>query len=223
MRFVIVCLYVLCLWAPAPVAAGAWMREVGTTFTSTSFTVNYFRDTASSTYIEHGLRDDLTLGLDVGYYTSRFGVQSGIATVFMRRPLGPNTGKNKWAYEVGLGSGWIGELVLPHAKAGLSWGRGYKLGDRYGWMAVDASVTMDITYGQRLYKVDSTVGLGITDTTKGVMQLYLTQLNGALFGTIAPSLIYTPPQKKFSIQIGAESPINGWDDTAIKIGFWRTF
>jgi hypothetical protein len=223
MRFIIALVCGLWLGASHAAHAGAWLREKGTTFTATSFTVNYFRDVASTTYIEHGWRDDMTVGLDVGYFTSRFGTTTGYGTLFLRRAIGPGTGPNQWAYELGAGTGWAGNLVLPHVKAGLSWGRGYQLGDKNGWMTVDASITVDVTHGEQLHKLDAAIGIGLTDTTKSILQLYLSHLQGETYGVVAPSLVYSPKERKFSIQIGAESPLHNWDDTAIKIGLWREF
>lgn len=219
-------LILLCalLWVmPQDSRAGAWLREQGTTFVSTSFTINYFRDSGSTTYVEHGWRENTTVGIDVGYFTNRFGATSGFATAFLRRPLGPNEGDNKWAYELGAGAAWVGELVVPTVKGGVSWGRGIKLGEKYGWMAVDASVLIDLAYGAPLTKVDSTIGLNLNDQFKSILQVYYTRFDGENITTVAPSLVYTPAKRKFSVQVGAESGLGYWDDTAIKIGLWRTF
>ena len=82
------------VWATSA-DAGAWMREKGTSFTSVSFTSTWFRDTTNTSYLEYGWRDDLTIGADIGYATSRQGTQSGYGTIFIRRPLGKNNGPNK--------------------------------------------------------------------------------------------------------------------------------
>ena len=223
MRFLLLLLITLCQWAPTPVAAGAWLREKGSTFTSTSFSATYFRDIASSTYLEYGFSDKMTVGLDVGYFTSRFGLKSGFGTVFLRRSIGKNEGPNKWAYEVGVGAAWAGELVIPHIKTGLSWGRGIKVKDKSGWATVDASVKWDVSQGLHVTKLDGTVGLNFTDTTAGMFQIFVTNLDGATYGTLAPSVIYTPRKGKFKIQFGAESPVDDFINTSLKIGIWREF
>jgi len=223
MRATLALTFCLMLCAANTANAGAWMRAEGTTFTSTAFSANYFRDISSTTYIEHGLRDDVTVGLDVAYFTSRFGTTSGYGTVFIRRPLNWGADTTHWAYELGAGTAWAGELVLPHVKAGLSWGRGFQLGERYGWMTVDASITVDVTYGQPLSKIDATVGMGLTEQVKGMMQVYLSHLEGETFTTLAPSVVYSPKASKLSIQFGAQSTLGLWDDTALKLGIWREF
>lgn len=223
MRFALLTLLILSTCPPTRAHAGAWLREQGTSFTAVSFSATYFRDIANTTYLEIGLRENLTLGADIGYFTSRIGQQSGFATLFMRKPLGPNTGPNKWAYEIGAGATWEGELVVPHIKTGVSWGRGYQFQDMNGWMAVDASITWDLGLGLHLTKVDTTVGLNFSDTTTGMLQLFLGNQGGEAFGTFAPSVIYKPKKRNFRIQFGAETPLDNFEDTSLKLGLWREF
>ncbi|MGJ8628092.1 MAG: hypothetical protein ACSHXB_14120 [Sulfitobacter sp.] len=203
--------------------AGAWLREKGSSFTSVSFSSTWFLDTTNTSYLEYGLRDNLTVGADVGYATSRNGTQSGYGTLFIRRPLGQNDGPNQWAYELGVGAAWVGEEVLPYLKTGLSWGRGIKLRDTNGWMAVDASITWDVTSGLHVAKIDSTIGLNFTEVTTGMVQLYLAHLDQQTYGSIAPSIVIKPRNSKFRIQIGAESQLDDLENTGIKLGLWREF
>lgn len=203
--------------------AGAWLREKGSSFTSVSFGSTWFRDTTNTSYLEYGLRDDLTIGADIGYATSQKGKQSGYGTIFMRRPLGQNKGPNQWAYELGVGAAWVGEAVLPYLKTGVSWGRGIKVRETHGWMAVDASMTWDVTSGLHLAKVDSTVGMNFTDITTGMVQFYLANLDQKTYASIAPSLVFKPRKGQLRFQIGAESQLGNFENTAIKLGLWRDF
>ena len=50
------------LQLPTPAQGGAWLREKGTGFTSTTVNVTRNYDIAESTFMEYGVRDDLTLG-----------------------------------------------------------------------------------------------------------------------------------------------------------------
>jgi hypothetical protein len=203
--------------------AGAWLREKGTSFTSVSFSATWFRDTANTSYLEYGLRDDLTIGADIGYMTSRTGAQSGYGTIFIRRPLGQSDGPNKWAYELGVGTTWVDNLISPHLKTGVSWGRGIKVREKYGWVAVDASVSWDVTSGRHLAKVDSTVGFNFTEVTTGMVQLYLAHVDRKTYASIAPSIVIKPRKGKFRFQIGAESTLGHSENTALKLGLWREF
>ncbi len=203
--------------------AGAWLREKGSSFTSISFSATWFGDTANSSYLEYGVRDDLTLGTDIGYSNSTLGIQSGYGTIFLRRPIGKNAGPNKWAYELGVGAAWINDIVLPYVKTGLSWGRGFTIHEKSGWIAVDASVTWELSLGNRLTKIDTTVGVNFTDVTTGMVQLYLADLANDSYASIAPSLVFKPRKGKFRIQIGAETQLDNFDNPALKLGIWREF
>ncbi len=213
----------MCVFLASAAHAGAWMREKGTSFTSLSFTANYFLETTNTSYLEFGWRDDLTIGADIGYATNSQGVQTGYGTLFIRRPLGPNEGQNKWAYELGIGAAWIGDVVLPHLKTGVSWGRGLQIKELNGWMAVDASMTWDVSYGMHLAKIDSTIGVNFTEITTGMVELYLANLNSKTYATVAPSLVFKPRKGKYRFQVGAESPLGHFADTALKLGLWREF
>lgn len=210
-------------FSPGLAEAGAWLREKGKAFSSTAFTITADQDIANTSYLEFGLRPDLTLGADVRIAHDRFGVQDGFATLFMRRALGDPNRTSKWAYELGIGATWDDTVVQPHAKIGVSWGRGLQWGKRYGWVSIDSSYRWDITTSQGTAKIDSTIGMGFTDVTTGMMQLYLTDFDGTTSASIAPSLILQPRGKKYRIQLGAETPLDGTGSTALKLGLWREF
>lgn len=209
--------------SPCMADAGAWLREKGSSFSSTAFTITPDQDIANSSYLEYGLRPDLTLGADVRVGRDPSGVQDGFATLFMRRALNDPAKDNKWAYELGFGATWDDTVVEPHVKAGLSWGRGLQWGERYGWMSVDSSIRWDITTSRGTTKIDSTIGMGFTEVTTGMIQLYLSDFDGNSTASIAPSLILQPRGKKFRVQVGAEAPLDDTDNTALKLGLWRDF
>ena len=203
--------------------AGAWLREKGSSFTSSTLSATWLGDTASTSYLEYGLRDDLTIGTDIATANSHLGVQTGYGMFFIRRPLGRNDAVHKWAYELGIGAAWIDQLVLPYVKTGLSWGRSIKLHETNGWIAVDASMNWEVSTGHHLAKLDATVGLNLTEATTGMLQLYIGNLDDNTYASIAPSLVFHPRKTKFRIQIGAESQLGDLDNSALKIGIWRAF
>ena len=213
----------LMLSLASPATAGPWLREKGKSFVSQSFTLNKSLESASSSYIEYGWSDRTTIGADVGMFRDLSKGQSGFATFFMRRNFGNPDRRAKLAWELGLGAGWVGDTLIPHLKTGVSWGRGYQLGERGGWMVVDASVRWDLGQSLHVVKVDGTVGLNLNERFTGMVQLYLSHADGDSHATLAPSLIWTPKSGKYKIQIGAESPVDAFSDTAVKIGIWREF
>lgn len=207
----------------APATAGPWLREKGKSFTSVSFATTWDLKSSTSSYLEYGFRDNMTIGADVGVFRSPLEGQTGFATVFLRRPLGRNEGTSRLAYELGVGASWADDIVSPHIKTGLTWGRGFQLRDKGGWMTVDASVRWDLGHSLQVTKIDSTVGLNFTDKFTGMFQLYVTNTQGETFATVAPSLIYTPKSGKFKIQIGVEALVDEISNPAIKLGLWREF
>lgn len=219
-RFIVAFLIMI---VPQIAAAGPWLREKGSSFTAVSISGNYALETASQTYLEYGLSDKTTLIGDVGMARFHYFPNTGYATFSLRRALGSTDATSKWAYELGLGAGWIGEEVLPQIRTALSWGRGITLGEKSGWMTVESAVLWDVTYALHVAKIDTTVGLNLTDKTKGMLQLYTAHAVGETIATLAPSVVYSPENTKFSIQLGAESQIGHWDNAAIKIGIWREF
>lgn len=217
-------LFLLAVMGAAPCAqAGPWLREKGTSFSAVSLTTTYYLETTSQTYLEHGLSDATTLIADIGMARFHYAPHTGYATLSMRRALSAADATSKWAYELGVGAGWIGTQTLPHVRAALSWGRGMTWGETSGWMTVDGAVIWDLRHGLHVTKLDTTVGMNFTDSTKGMLQLYTAHAAGQSFGSIAPSVVYQPAATKFSIQVGAESPLGDWGNSAIKIGLWRSF
>ncbi len=216
-------LALICLAVPQEGTAGPWLREKGSSFTAVSFASTYYLETASQTYIEYGLTDKMTVVADISMARLHNMPNSGYATLSLRRALGAADDKSKWAYELGLGTGWIGEQMLPHVRTALSWGRGMTWREKSGWITVEGAVVWDVTYALHIAKVDTTVGLNLTDNTKGMLQLYAMHAAGESIATLAPSVVFSPESTKFSIQIGTESQLGHLDNSAVKIGIWREF
>ena len=205
--------------------AGAWLREKGAGFSATTASITLARDFSEETFLEYGVRDDLTLGLELGFLHFANGLQAGSASLFLRRPIGTKEAEAKLAYELGLGVGWRGELVEPLIKAGLSWGRGYSLGRISGWASVDASITWTVYTNEPLVKLDSTLGMNFTDRISGMVQAFHARSLGVAATSIAPSVIIQPMrnQKNLRIRIGAETQVGNSMNTALKLGLWREF
>ena len=225
MRFCLCVLVMICPLSSCPAQAGAWLREKGAGFASISFAATYFLDTEQKTYLEYGVRDDLTLGADIAIIGDQFGNAGGYATLFLRRPIGGTDSPHRWAYELGVGAAWAPEIVTPYIKTGLSWGRGIQIRETYGWVTVDASVSWDLMYGVHVTKVDSTVGLTFNDTFAGMLQLYTANVQNENFATIAPSLLISPSKddSAYRFQVGTETLFGDIEASAIKIGLWREF
>lgn len=230
---------ILVLVSAEPAHAGAWLRAKGTGFASSSVQITESDGSSVSLYFEYGLRDDITLGVDIHYdsdlmrYLSgatlaeldietRDDVPTGIGVIFLRFPLSQADAKDKWAFHVGLGARYFEAEVLKAAEIGLSWGRSIQIGERFGWVNVDTSLNEAEEPGRTRIKVDSTIGLGLTDQTKVMLQMFNTFVEDEDFTKIAPSFLYSPKDKNVTYQIGSEIPVDG-SPASLKLGIWYEF
>ncbi|KZY25575.1 MULTISPECIES: hypothetical protein [unclassified Sulfitobacter] len=216
--------FTLLVQTPAPGAAGPWLAESGSTFTSVSTTLNYQLDVTRNTYLEHGLHPHLTLGAELILENDRFGSRKGGATLFLRRPLDMGAAPHLFAYELGLGARWANEVTHPHAQAGLSWGRGFEWRGTSGWATVDSALRKGLKDSGYLFKVDGTIGLNLTSDLAAMGQIYLYQSETGNGATLAPSFVWRYLETRDSrIQIGFETPLDRPERTAAKIGLWQRF
>lgn len=203
--------------------AGAWLRDAGAGFLSTSGTVTAERDLSGSLYGEYGLTDQLTLGLDVTAGIEETGLPQGDGTLFVRFPLSSQDAETKWAAHIGLGARYEPTEFFPSVEFGLSWGRGLQWRDQYGWAAIDATVNFAQSPMKPITKLDGTIGMGVSETSKVMGQIFFTYTDGELYTTLAPSFLYSPKNSQTTFQIGFEFPLQEDDDARIKLGIWRTF
>ena len=230
----VACALILGLASASPAPAGAWLRDKGASFNSTSIAINRSKDLSTSYYSEYGLSDSMTLGADIYYGVDRTFFQQGSGILFMRFPIGPTDQTHKLAVHVGVGARYLLGYFYPAAEVGLSWGRGIKWGERYGWVNVDTSFNKPLrddpknpylpesTPNARV-KLDATLGMGITENGKVMMQIFNTFEDGETYTTLAPSYVFSPGGGTVSVQIGAEFPVQSDGEASIKIGVWRTF
>ena len=119
----------------------------------------------------------------------------------------------------------MGDAVYPNVKAGLSWGRGYTLGQKHGWVTIDSSLAWDIYLQEHLAKVDSTIGINFGDRFSGMLQIYYASTSAVSATSVAPSIVMRPLKSRPDIrfQIGAETLINDTSNPALKLSLWREF
>lgn len=205
--------------------AGAWLREKGASFTSFSFSSSWFQDASSSAYMEFGITETSTVGIDIGLSRNQNGKKLAYGTLFLRRALGAKKGPNTWAYEVGLGAtyGGAGTEALPHFKTGLSFGRGINFQGKGGWLAADAAVLWGLQKDNHVAKLDTTLGLNFNDRLAGMVQLNFAHQEGETFSYFEPSLVINPRDTGLKLQIGLITPLDDAEKTALKLGLWHEF
>ncbi|MCX7560377.1 hypothetical protein OS190_12430 [Sulfitobacter sp. F26204] len=203
--------------------AGAWLREKGDGFVSLSFGATQFSETTNAFYIEYGLSDKTTIGLDVSAFTNALNVRNGFGNLFLRRAIGPADQPDKWAYELGIGGVWGNEMHRPTVKAGIAWGRGFKVNSRAGWINLDAAYIHEPTLGEHITKFDAAVGMAFSDATTGLLEISVSAQKSETYGAFEPSLLIQPKDSKFRIKLGAQIPFSEQEKTALKMGIWNDF
>jgi hypothetical protein len=203
-----------------PAAGGAWMRAEGTGFLAFSNVYSEVGTLDGGLYAEYGVRPNLTLGIKVDANMIQGRVGAGTAFVFMRRPVPMIDRPFQLAYELGIGS-TFGTDTEALMLTGLSYGRGTRIGQYRGWLAVDGSVEWALGgNGSSTGKLDTTLGLTLSDRFKVMMQVFHSQTDSASSTTLAPSLIWQPRPDASSYQFGLE---NEGGAVAVKFGVWRSF
>ncbi|WP_318328264.1 hypothetical protein [Sulfitobacter sp. D35] len=212
------------LWLAMPVLAGAWMREEGTGFFSSSIEHDGKEQGNASTYLEFGARPDLTVGADLSIELFPESTSTSYAGFFLRRPLGNAEGTHRWAWRLGAGVAWDMEVTQPYLETGLHWGRGIELWQRYGWAAIDGTIKWETMTGDQIVKLDSTLGLGVSERLKGMMQLFLEYDQETTVTKVAPSVLWEPEGfGGFTFQFGAVIESGAEDRPTLKLGIWREF
>lgn len=204
--------------------SGAWPQEQGHGFASTDMRLsrpqNALRDGRISTYntlyLEYGLTDRITLGLDLGRSVS--GDDKAVA--FLRYPLPSPDPDTKLALEIGMGR--IGDTRV--LRPGLSLGRSFEVRDQvYGWLAADAVAEYDRDLGQIDYKLDVTLGVTFANRRKVFVQLQSGAPHGReSFVRIAPSVVL-PLGHNRHVELGLTVGLKGDDQLGIKFGLWQKF
>lgn len=215
----------LCLSA-AQSHAGAWPRDKGTWFASVAAQFSWPQDIATlqsvnptseyyMLYLEYGLTERLTLGLDLG--RSERGTGKTIA--FARLPVWARDRPLKLAVELGLGQIDGAPVVRP----GFSIGRGIRLWDRDGWLSMESQAEIATDSGQADLKLDLTFGLTAQSGRKYLLQVQSgAPADRAAFARLAPSLVI-PFGKARYIELGGTYGLTGDETFGVKLGLWQKF
>lgn len=201
--------------------AGAWLREKNSGFASLSFGATQGDTMNASLYVEYGVSEKTTIGVDINAFHSADSETNGFGALFLRRAIGPTDHTNKFAYEIGLG-GFFEDENLPAFKTAVSWGRGLQLGERQGWVNVDAAYIYEPTLLTHQTKLDATAGLDLTPRMTGILEINFSDRDGNSNTAVEPSLLFKPSFTDFHFKLGANIPMDN-ADTALELGIWRNF
>lgn len=206
-------------WLAAPALPGAWPRAKDTAFVATSAQIegpdeHGFYSQNFSLFAEYGLTERLTLGIDVGGDAVRMSKAVG----FLRWPVGPAERPLKLAVEFGAGR-VQGETAL---RPGFNIGRGIKLLERYGWLAVDSRAVL-FEGGAVSLEGEATFGLSVTARSKVILQLQAGAPDeGRDYTRFAPSFVHQI-RPGIHIEAGLVEPLTGGGHRGFKLGLWRNF
>lgn len=211
-------LIVFLLFAPGSAVAGAWLREQGTGFLSTYVLQRQTGDSEVGLYMEYGFRPQLTLGLKLdGNITTGY-LSNGSALVFGRKPIPRDSKQYKLSYTIGLGADQDTE-TKGFIRTQLSYGRGLTVGQRNGWIALDAIYDWSVAGQSDTIKLDSTIGLTMNPRYKLMMQVFVSHTDDTAI-KVAPSVVWQPGGADQSYQFGLEAEAG---EVALRFGLWREF
>jgi hypothetical protein len=210
----------LVLWLALQAQAGPWPRAEGETFLSTAIEAPLAQgDGLFTLYAEHGLTDRLTLGLDMG--ATRHEMQKTV--VFARLPFGEAPGGMRLAVELGLG------LIRdqPVLRPGFSFGRGFSLSGRPGWITLDTRAVIHQNPLTARYHADwesdLTFGIETWRKTRAILQLQSgIPARGDEYLKIAPSWVI-PAAPGRHLEIGVTAGLLGSSAIAAKLALWHSF
>lgn len=220
MRSVLTALF-LFFAAQTQVWAGAWLQEQESGFSAVTTTARKgdpYSLLENAIYVEYGLKPRITIGLDLNQKPGL----SGHALVFARIPLGQATRRNRFAFEIALGAyHWQGDWN-PMSKSTLSFGHSFALGERAGWLSVDAAVEHRKDAPALFYKLDATTGLSGFNRFNPILQVETTRTSGLpLMWAITPGVIIET--KKAQWLVGIERKSVTTKTLGLKLSLWRRF
>ena len=214
---------------PFQAVAGAWPREEGRVFVSTSATITVPQaalvgraplspEVFLGGLVEYGVTERITFGLDGGHVLGRSGF-SGIA--FLRFGLNPGSGANRYALHAGLG--YDAQPAGIVVRAGAAAGRGFEAFGKNGWAEVDVSMIWRQASADIAYKADLTVGLKHGSRWLGFLQVQSGLYPGdPVYVRVQPTIAYRYGENRH-VELGVLAGLAGPETAAVKIGSWLEF
>ncbi|MEX0281962.1 MAG: hypothetical protein AB3N13_12340 [Arenibacterium sp.] len=140
-----------------PAQAGAWLQPEGSAFASLETTIRERNgDTQIETdiFFEYGLSPRLSGGLTL----LQEGGRTGHLALFLKTPLGRTDKPYATSLQADLGGYFKGREWFGMSKLTLSYGRGFRWGDGYGWLNIDTAIEYRMGESAPFFKLDGTIG-----------------------------------------------------------------
>ncbi|MGR3495583.1 hypothetical protein [Citreimonas sp.] len=202
--------------------AGAWPREKGSLFATATVRLSWPQDIATWTsteptqvyrtiYVEYGMSEDLTLGMDLGRAVS--GANKTI--LFAQYPL--RRGGRGPAVSGQLGFGRIAGAQIVRPGLSVGWGL------PRGWLSLDGVAEIGLRDGATDYKLDMTWGWNVYRDSKLIVQIQTgdTQADPP-FTRLAPSIV-VPINRRLQLESGVSWGLHGDTAMGVTLGLWSEF
>ncbi|MBO9445509.1 hypothetical protein [Ruegeria sp. R14_0] len=210
------------IFAASPAWSGAWLRDKGSAFVSAAATAfedqDHGYDYKASLYAEYGLRENLTLGLDIEQNRDIY----GHALIFARLPVADFDNAGRFAAEFAVGAHHQQIRAWAVYKATLSYGKGFQTGWASGWVAIDAALEYR-THDALYRKLDLTAGLSSARLINPLLQIETAyRSDRPLHWRVRPSIMIRAKDSSRTWVLGLERN-DARKNTGIRLALWNTF
>ena len=221
-RILQLCLVAALALSGGQTQAGAWVRETGSWFVSTTTRLGWPKDvpaakartdgwTYHTIYAEYGVSERLTLGVDIG--VPHEGEPKVI--LFMRKPIRQPDRGTQIAWDLGVGT-IAGETVI---RPGLGIGRGLE----NGWLNADAMAEISLGEAGTTLKLDLTYGMNLAKDRKIMLQVQTGKTaEGPFSAKFAPSVVF-PLTDSLSAEVGGSYGFHEDETMGLLLGLWAEF
>lgn len=204
------------------VQASAWPREKGTGFISVATRPKWPQDISTWTsknptdqyttlYVDYGLSNRFSVGLDLGRSVSGAAKIIGYVNMPVIRP------QNGLAMSVQMGFGTISKekVIRPGVSVGMP--------TRNGWISLDSVAEINLDTRSSDLKLDATWGINMKDNKKLILQIQSgIQSGDPHFMRFAPSMV-SPLTDKLDLEFGGAYGLVGDNSMGVKLGLWAKF
>lgn len=220
MRLLAAC--ILLVLSTAPALSGAWPRDRGVGFILTDARLSWPQDVAHrgldgsiqqyyTLYVEYGLTDRWTLGLDLGRSVSG----DGKTVVFLQYPLRDRDRGMKATAQLGFGRISGEEIIRPGLAIG--WGLAN------GWLTAETVAEIRTDSGLTDLKLDLTWGLTFDNGSKWIMQMQTGRPWASDDFARAASSVVVPLRGGLSVEAGMTWGLFTDESVGVKLGLWKEF
>ncbi|MEX0286611.1 MAG: hypothetical protein AB3N23_18540 [Paracoccaceae bacterium] len=199
-------------------SAGAWLLKRGKGFASGNAILrNGSAPQEFSVYTEYGLRNDLTMGIDINGRAD--GVGHGV--IFARIPIAEPGDTGRLSLQLGAGWHQYNGDISGMTRIAVLYGQSVGAN---GWFGLEPAVELREGLGPPLYKLDAVLGIPTDWRTQPMVKLETIYKEGYGFGwTLTPALIFTRRNDMKWVGGLEYKRGGGTDNIGFSLGVWKRF